>query len=309
MALQKREKRLVSLTGGLFAALAIVYLWPSGGLSLAELRSRCRDLEKKVEEKQRIVSNARPAAAQLAAWQKRALPANPERAGTRYYSWLQDLVVDRVEFDDARVEPGEIPLRRGDYVQFSYTVRGDATLEQLARFLYEFYQAGHLHKVRRLEIKPRENASRLDLTIMLEALSLPEADRRDQLTSAPGNHLQEKSFDQYKKQIVGRNLFAAYTPPKPPPKPKEVKEPPKPPEFDHAAFTYVTGIVETDGRSEAWLHIRPQGKTLKVHEGEPFTVGTKKYKVLKIGRRAIKVESNGQSRIVPYGESLKPESE
>ncbi|MBN2579937.1 MAG: hypothetical protein JXB10_13190 [Pirellulales bacterium] len=309
MALQKREKQLAIAAGALVAVMAAIYLWPSGGASLSGLRALRDKRLLEIAGKNRILAKSQRAKAQIAAWEKRALPSDPKLAGPLYQTWLRELVVERVKFRNANVDPIGAPSRRGSYYELlKYKVGGDADWEQLTRFLHEFYRAGHLHKIQHLQIRPKEKSSALNLTIDIEALSLPGLDRRDRLSAEPGDRLRLSSLAEYEKPIAGRKLFAAYTPPAPERPPKIHKEPPpKPPEFDPASQTYLTAVIETDGQSEAWLQIRTSGKTLHLHEGEEFTVGPNKYKTLKIHRRSVEIEDGGKPRVVRYGDSLKPD--
>ena len=66
-----------------------------------------------------------------------------------------------------------------------------------------------------MTMKPVEHAGELDVTVTIEALSLPNADRKDQLCKEKGTGLRLAKVDDYRDPIVKRNLFAPYTPPPP----------------------------------------------------------------------------------------------
>ena len=147
-----------------------------------------------------------------------------------------------------------------------FTVRGQATMEQLVQFLFKFYQAGHFQQIRHLSIKPLENAKgqenskTLKLSISIEALSLPGATRPDKLSSEPGKVLAAPSLEQYVKVIVGRNLFSPYTPSGQAPRPVDSN----PPQFDLAKYAYLTAsVIDVRGRPQVWLKSRAENdKTL-----------------------------------------------
>ena len=65
------------------------------------------------------------------------------------------------------------------------------------------------------------------------------------------------------------------------------------------------GIIEADGVPEALLYERTTDETLKVHEGEEFTIGKVKGKVNRIGYNDIDIEIDGKTHTVSLGNSLK----
>jgi hypothetical protein len=143
--------------------------------------------------------------------------------------------------------------------------------------------------------------------VTIKAISLLDADRVE-LTKAPGTCLQKKSFDDYAKTIVERNLFAAYSPP-PPPTPPRRDPPPGPaapsaPAFDHLEFTILTAVIEADGRFEAWVKTKTTGKTYYLHEGEEVSVEGLKAKVGTIGPRELVLEIGEERRSIPLGRNL-----
>lgn len=176
-----------------------------------------QQLSTRVEATQIRIEKAKRASAKLDDWRRRSLPSDVEIGRTLYQNWLQE-VANKSSFRGTKIETGSGQSKRGVYEEFRYTIRVQTTLEQLTHFLYDFYKTGHLHKISSLLINPLGNSKDLDLTITVEALSLTDTEpsRRDKLTSEPGNRLLRRSFDEYSKIIVYRNIFVAYTPPKPP---------------------------------------------------------------------------------------------
>ena len=84
-------------------------------------------------------------------WNRQSLPQDVEAAGSRYKFWLMELCESdqyAARFQNTQVKPlknqpiGEV----GTYLSFN--VSGMASLEQLTRWLYGFYSAGHLHQIR-----------------------------------------------------------------------------------------------------------------------------------------------------------------
>lgn len=79
--------------------------------------------------------------------------------------------------------------------------------------------------------------------------------------------------------------------------------------FDQAKHTVLTAIINVGDESEVWLFIRPTATTLKLHEGDPFEIGSIKGTIREIGYNAFVFESSakktkGQRLIVGRGEFL-----
>ncbi len=76
------------------------------------------------------------------------------------------------------------------------------------------------------------------------------------------------------------------------------------PAFNEAKYTFVTGIVEINGRREVWMTVRSEGKLLCLHEGDTFRVGSFQGKIAKIHPRHVEIESPDGRWSVRYGQSL-----
>ena len=326
MALQKREKVLATTTGVLLVVLMAVWL-VVGGKSPATLRKEHENLLEIVAEKQRKSSPLVQATKELRRREQRSLPTHPQAARALYKQWLLETIVDGVKFSNANISPKAGTSRPGIYTGLKFTVEMNGTLEKLTRFLHEFYSASHLHKISSLSINPIDGSPEFKLDVTIEALMLPGADRRNKLSTEPGNRLELSSLQEYQDVILSRKmdenrvdrpaaytargLFASYAPPPEPkrvrkPEPERVREPePPPPVFDLTKYTYVTAMISVDGKSEAWLEIRPTGETKKVKEGEQFEIGKVRCKILRIGNRQVEITLDGEHRLVGFQESLR----
>ena len=74
------------------------------------------------------------------------------------------------------------------------------------KFLFEFYNADHLHQIRSLVISPLQGNDYLDVQMAIEALILPKVDRKDRLNSQKSDRLASTGVDDY-QVIMQRNLF------------------------------------------------------------------------------------------------------
>jgi hypothetical protein len=325
MTLQKREKILGISALVLLVLLALYWFWPASQGTLAELRAQ-RDAKKlECDNNQNRYIMAKKAAQRLKEWQKRALPANQEIAHSLYQNWLRN-VISTAGFSNviftanqptvvrditanagiARRSGAAAQAANNIYVQLSFTIQCQGTLEKLTKFLYDFYSAGHLHKINSLNITPGKNSSDLGLVMTVQALSMPTAVQKDKLYTQTDKILKQ-SLDDYKKTIVDRNLFAAYKEKKPdrPIRTGPIDPPPPPPVLDPLQFSYLTAIIEADGVPEAWLFERTTGQTLRLHEGDDFKIDKYKGKLNRIGYNEIEIEINGKTYTVNYGSNLK----
>ena len=306
MALNKREKTLAVVTGTL-VAIAVAWFTFSTLTGPLTTRRALRDkLRADVQQKSRRVQAALKAEKRLADYCCRALPSDPEIARSLYKNWLLSLTA-AAGLEDTRVEPREPRPHRDVYQTLPFSVHARGTGDELTGFLYAFYSKGHLQKIRQLTIKPLEGSRDLDLRIAIEALSMPDADREDELSEEPSARLADASSTDY--EVIGdRNLFAAYQPPPPPPPPPTVQQqaPPEvgPPPFDPTKYAFLTGIVEVDGRPHVWLNARTTGEKFTLAEGDTFQIGPMRGAVVQIHPRAAEIEINGKRRLVPLGKSL-----
>jgi len=88
----------------------------------------------------------------------------------------------------------------------------------------------------------------------------------------------------------------------PPPPPRE--EPPPRRTFDEAKYTFVTGIVEVNGRRQVWLTVRTDGTWLRLFEGDTFEVGAMSGEIVRILPRQVEIVSGDAVISVRFGESL-----
>ncbi|MEE8451610.1 MAG: hypothetical protein V3R99_06830 [Thermoguttaceae bacterium] len=315
MALQKREKILTIVTGSLLVVFLIVTLLSGGGGSMSTLRAKRKSLSEDVQTKKDTIRSGRGAVEQMTAWQKHSLPSGYEHARSLYQDWIRALV-DKASFRDVKVDSSGGQSGGGSYRMLTFTIHGDATIDQLTRFLFDFYSVGHLHKIRHLSIKPIKDSKHLTLSIIIEALSMPQADRPDTLSKEPSERLELAELEDYVEAIVKRQLdeeqdpvdgglFVAYRPPAPPYEPPPpTPDPLKPPEFDPTTQTFLTAVVGVGGRPQAWLFIRSSNKTLKYYEGDEFEIGPIRGTVARIDVRQVELQVRGRSVLLALNDNL-----
>ena len=131
----------------------------------------------------------------------------------------------------------------------------------------------------------------------IEALSLPTADRRDQLTKASFTRLHFARPADYADAIVTRNLFAPYVAP--------AVARAKRAQVDPSQYTFITAITEVDSKRQVWLEERLTGKLWKLAEGEEFDVAGGHGTVKSINPRDVVIEWDGRTQRFRYGDNLR----
>ncbi|HUT92332.1 MAG TPA: flagellin hook IN motif-containing protein [Thermoguttaceae bacterium] len=178
MALNKRERNLAVVTTVLIALVAGKFLFSAWRGPLNRLRAERANLQKEVEQKEDRVARSVKAQARLDELDRRSLPADPKLARSLYYNWLFKLA-DEVGFSDPKVDAAGDGRKQGEggaYRVLRFTVKAEASLDELTEFLYKFYSVDHLHQIHSLTIEPIERSSDLNVRLGLEALCLPGAE-------------------------------------------------------------------------------------------------------------------------------------
>ena len=258
--MSNREKMLAA------AVLSLFLLWGGGKLwgryndSLANQRTALIAAQGKLDEAKLNLERGRMAMKQLEAWQKQSLPADRDVAQTLYREWLRAKCSDAgVTLDD--IQTDQRTTRTDAYSTIGYTITAHGSLKAVTSLLYSFYRSTVLQQITRLQVRPGAEVGQLSIVLQIEALVLPGSANTAKLPEGESKRLAKASADDYVKSITGRNLLTAYSPPhaEPPPSAAHV-DPPKP-KFDDAEFAFVTGIVEVNGRLQAWITVRTTAKS------------------------------------------------
>jgi hypothetical protein len=197
---------LLLLMGGYFVVTQIDTALDYRRRQNGELRGRVQRLAQTVQQ-------GAQADRRLRQLEQRSLPRDREVAGSLYRSWLLD-TVQKVGLTDPNVSATS-GLSHGDvYDRLTFSVSGQADIEQLVELLHEFYSVNDLHQIRRLRVKPTADPRVLDISLTIEALVLPGAVREGAVANVPAEPLAFGALEQYSDMIVRRNIFG---PPNKPP--------------------------------------------------------------------------------------------
>ncbi|MBL9124701.1 MAG: hypothetical protein JNG90_13780 [Planctomycetaceae bacterium] len=286
MAMQKREKVLAGVVGLLVLGFAGNWLFQQALQGPLNARyERITKLKNDIARKEKELRLAQQAGKKLTAWQRQSLPRDPEVARSLYQEWLLD-EVSRAGFKLPNVDSGQATAKKGAYQRIAFSVRGQATLEQLTRFLYDFYRANHLHQIQRLSINPVANSPELDLSLSIEALILPDSDRKDRLSTERSTRLASEALSDY-RVLVERNFFGQGAG-----------------DYDAADFAQLTAITDVDGAPQAWFKLQTSGETLRLSEGQSFEIGQFRGTVAEIRPPDLIVASDDQRWLLTLGENL-----
>ena len=256
---------------------------------------------------------ARQSLRRLESYQEQSLPADPDVARSVYSAWLIDTI------QKSGLELGSVKFAAmREYEEAATTLTFTATAsgkpEAVVKLLDAYYRLGVLHQLTNLQLRPgNEEGDEWSLTFTSVAMVISGATRDAGLPETPHEpaRLAKPAVEDYVESVVGRNLFASYTPP-PPPKPaptavvKETPKPaPSPPPFDDAEHAALSGIVGYGDAYEAWVVIRTTGETLRLHNGDALNVGQFKGRVESVGQRAMTVVAeDGAKFTVDLGEMI-----
>jgi hypothetical protein len=300
--MNKREKMLAIGVAALVALFALYYVFDTIAGKFTDRNKQLDDLAAKIKQKQLKIDDGTRALKKIADWNRRSLPSDVKQAPSLYQSWLLQLV-DEAKLGTATVQQQSAIGRTATYEKYDFEIKADSdvSMKQLVQFLYKFYCSNQLHKIRQLLLKPRADGKGVEVNIDIEALLLPSADRRDKLGSEKLDHLALGEVSAYEKAIADRNLFSEYIPPHAVAK----TEAPKRQNVDPAKFATVTGIIEQNDEPQIWVLVKTTGEMLKLREGDDFTVGDLKCKVLKIGVRDAVLTTEGKKVQVSVGDNLR----
>ncbi|MBW3597192.1 MAG: Ig domain-containing protein [Planctomycetes bacterium] len=211
-----RRERLLAITVGVLAvAIAGFYVLRQVQAGFAQRDQVLERLSGEKSQKERQTDLGRIAEQRLAAYRERSLPPNVSQARQLYTDWLLKTVND-VGFSEPKVSPvtGGLRSQTEGFTGHTFSMSGAGRLEQLTRLLHQFYSVDYLHRVKSLQVTPRDSKT-IAFSMTVEALSLADAPERDQLHHPPSDRLAEDDVQDYIEAICGRNMFG---PPNAPPK-------------------------------------------------------------------------------------------
>ncbi len=216
-------------------------------------------------------------------FRERSLPDHMQTALTLYQGWLIQLA-EQVGLEHRSIDCGS-PVVRPGYKTIPFSVRGTGTMDQLTRFLFTFYRAPHMHRIRSMAVTPIASGARLSLTFSIDALVVDGCLRKDRLATGTAKVLASEKIEDYRilaqRNLLGRNRVA------------EVAE-----------LTELTAVMAIDGRSVAWFMNRMEDKLQKLQVGDRLEAGWFGGKVVEIVQDDVILEVDGQRWLLTRGDRL-----
>jgi hypothetical protein len=247
------------------------------------------EAEQALSEANTAVIRGQNARRQLNKWVSQSLPSNREVAKSLYQDWLRSQLTGAgLEVTQLSDKSGS--SRNAQFTELATEIRGAGTLAQVADFLYRFYTAPHLHRISGATVTAADGGKKLNLVLTVNALILPDAKRTDRLAEGEPRKL-GGTMEEFRDRLVGRNLFAAYTP-KSDGKAAEAQK------DEVAGKTKVTGMAYG---LEGWLmSVRTEGSgdVKYFKHGDKIEFGKVKGTVVEVdGRRAVIETDKGRLEI------------
>lgn len=206
--MNQREKKLGIVVGSLLLLVVGYFVYGTYGGWVQRLRMDIAGLETQISDKDAQVTRGNFAAKRLKDLEARSLPGNAEVARSLYKAWLLDLAETKVKLASPIVTPGGITQRPGGYKTLSFTVSADGTLEQLTRFLSQFYDAGFLHQIRTLRAKPNPDNPLLEIHLSVEAIVLDGAKPAEKLAPPKSDYFKNQKPEELLAKVLNRNVFS-----------------------------------------------------------------------------------------------------
>jgi hypothetical protein len=252
------------------------------------------EAEQALSEANTAVLRGQNARRQLNKWVSQSLPSNRAVAESLYQDWL------RSQLTGAGLEVTQLSDKSGNtrnpqYTELATEVRAAGTLAQLADFLYRFYSAPHLHRISLATVTAEDGGKKLNATLTFNALILPDVKRSDKLAEGEPQKLPGQ-MEEFRDRLVGRNLFAAYTP--------KADDQGQAQKDEQAAKTFVTAF--TYGL-EGWLmSVRTQesGDVKYFKRGDNIEFGKMKGTVIEVDDRRAVIETEKGRLEVRLGQNF-----
>ena len=216
---------------------------------------------------------------------ERSLPTGPPpgAARTLYHSWLLE-AGEACQFENLVVNARGVQQTQARNYRVSFQLSARTSLDQLSRFLYEFYWVSFVHRITELNIVPVENADLVNITMQIEGLIIPSLSGdanapyplRDRLPDGYRQRLSSNLLEAYTNPIESRNLL----------------------QFsrggvDASDFAKLTGIVYLGGEPEFWINNQLENTVVRVKLNEQFRIGSFIGRIVEVIDDDVVLETEG----------------
>ncbi|MDR3232875.1 MAG: hypothetical protein LBT46_04290 [Planctomycetaceae bacterium] len=222
----------------------------------------------------------------------RSLPRTPNDARSLYSFWLLELLqfcrLEGSKVNDA--EPSRLPFG----YDYRFTVQCSGTLDQLTRFLFEFYYAPYLHRLTAITVTPAEGQSGMNsIALTIDALALYPRQISDPyplVNQLPTGwfvpRLSSNDLNTY-SVIAQRNVLQAAKG-----------------GVDRADYAFLTAINQVDGVKEVWFSVRTDDSLVKVRQGDSVHIGSFNGTVAEVFDQDVILQNAAGRWLLTAGECL-----
>ena len=308
--MKSREKMLAIAVGAVVVLFGLKWGYDLVADMFQSREAAITDRTSREEKDEGTVRAGDLAEKRMKVWQARSLPTNTEKGRADYQHWLtsvadkhlknasvtrENTISDQGAKPRGGVAAGKDKDKPLDerYRFHIKAVDSDLKMTGVVKFLYDFYTANHLQTIRNLSLTPDKD--KLVVSIDVEGMMLPAAERKDVMLKDPLSQLAKGDFSAYENLINKRDLFVkgGYVAPSAP-RPRD-PGPPSTPPFDIAKYTKVTAIKSYNDEPEIDV-TGPAGHHSGLKQGADFKVGDSTYKVLEIGAYDAVLLVDGKDR-------------
>ena len=196
--MNQREKTLAIIVGSLLGLFLLSTTISKTKNQLTTRLEKIKSLDKVLKTKKEARKQLNKNRLVLEKLKEQSLCLDPGMAQSQYKSWLFNTVKEVVAFSDPVVTSGAMQKNGDIYLQHSFKVTGKGDLAQLTKFLFTFYEANYLHRIRQLSITPlpREK-NRLSFVFAIDAASLQDVAAEKQLSTTKADALANKDINYY----------------------------------------------------------------------------------------------------------------
>jgi len=205
-----RERLIAAAIG---VVIAGVVAWFAASWYFGQLEKRENELQKlatEVKKRNADQRAAQQASKRLADYERRSLPPDTNLAQSLYGKWLLQ-VASEVQPSlalELNTKPPTAPIKN-TFSRLNFTVKTSGELPQIVEFLYRIQRVDWMHRIDSLNLVPRNDSRKIDMTLSISALSLRSAAPANELTEVVAEKYKDKPLADYRDPIVNRNFFSA----------------------------------------------------------------------------------------------------
>ena len=285
--MNQREKFLVGAVGLLVILWGGTVGWGRYQAALTSNQNQQQSAEQQLSEARAVSERGLQAQRMLRGWRRQSLPTNLDIAKSLYQDWLRKQLIEAGLTVRELTESTSRSAQK-HFSQVTFVVNAQGTLDELTEFLYRFYQSNHLHRISAATLTPTTTRRSLTVALTIDALSLPDSPRSDQLAEGSSDLFSE-SLEEFRQEIVSRNVFVAYG----------VAEPSEQ-QVAEAAKAFITSLIEGEGGWQMAVRMSDSGKVSYFRVGDEIQIGQFIGRVEAIDRRRV-IVSQEEKRVQIFG--------